>query len=386
MESLVRSAEGSSREVVRRAVIQSTFRDLRTGGRDDIYLVKDDRTESRRRLWNFSTVGELKPRLRALIKDGSVLKTDAIERGDILELEVVLEADGTYKLVSALASIFEIVEGREAMFGIPSSTFETALPLVEVVNRLLVGLVPIRGVSTKFKLIEIDGIDYIVDRKILQDGSQILAESRPFEIVGVTEFKSYWRDLRRVLFTDSAYTAYVRVESGLRVDWNPVKLADVLRSIGLDIEHIIKTLPDSFTAASGPTPIFDENLFHGPSENFEAFGRQLASTNNIDLPDEVLLPAVERAVGHLTGNATFDRRREAFDLIVEAVEGRAGFELDREAIRELRALNVLQSDSAAGKGSSSTTDELGAREDPQRRTDENQSKNKLEVEFVAIYW
>ncbi|MDQ1741292.1 MAG: hypothetical protein QOE53_2944, partial [Pseudonocardiales bacterium] len=204
-ESRVRSADSSSREVVRRAVIQSTFRDLRTGG-SEIPLVRDGKPIAHRQAWAFSTADEIKPKLRALTKNGLALRIDSIQRGDILELEVILDADNTYRLVSALSSIIEIVNGREVLFGIDQESLEQVLPLVEVIDRLLVGLVPIRGTSTRFRLVPIDGIDYIVDQTVLVRDSEISSCSRPLEIVGVTEFKSYWRDLRRVLFTDSAYT------------------------------------------------------------------------------------------------------------------------------------------------------------------------------------
>jgi hypothetical protein len=400
-ESRVRSADSSSREVVRRAVIQSTFRELRTGGNNDIYLARDDKPSYPRRIWDFGkveevwefeTLEELRPKIRALTKNGLMLAVDSITRGDILELEVVLDADNMYRLVSALSSIIEIVNGREALFGIDLTDFEQVLPLVEVIDRLLVGLVPICGTSTKFRLVTIDEVDYIIDRKVLKTGSELSNCSRPLEIVGVTEFKSYWRDLRRVLFTDSAYTAYVRVEStGLRADWNPVKLADVLRSIGLDMEQMIRELPNSFAAAvNQPDNLLPDEITITQDSivrKFEAFGRRIAAEEGVEISDGALHEAAERATIHYTNNADFDGRREAFEIVVKVVEAK-GSVLDRELIRRVReeTSSHLAAPTLAGSISGDPNNEPSGGSSAENSIAASRNVNKLEVEFVAIYW
>ena len=371
-ESRVRTTETTAKEVVRRAVIQGTFRDLRTGGSKNIPLTNDRRYGRPPKLPTLRTEEELRNSARKLTKAGALLPVDSIARGDVLELEVKLDADSTYRVVTAISSILEIVNGREALFGIDDASYEQMLPIVEIIDRLMVGLVPIQGISTRFRVVSIDGRDHIIDESILEPGSEIAITAAPLEVVGVTEFKSYWKDLRRVLFTDSMYTAYVRVESPeLRDGWNPVKLTDVLRSVHIDIDALIRELPDSFDPGL-IAPTAEATV--DPKAMLLAFGERLAVEVNSSVAHEQLLEAAAQAGDDFDLAMDIQGRRQAFDIVVNAVDPNA----DRETVRRIRD-EALASLPAAPEPTHqpTTAGNLPTAKD---------SGRKLEVEFVAIYW
>ena len=82
----------SSREVVRRAVIQSTFRDLRTGGKpDSLPLVRDNRDLPKKLVGILSTPSDLTGwTRRKLRKAGALTPLDSLKRGDVIEIDVRL--------------------------------------------------------------------------------------------------------------------------------------------------------------------------------------------------------------------------------------------------------------------------------------------------------
>ncbi|MEV4624894.1 hypothetical protein AB0J90_01200 [Micromonospora sp. NPDC049523] len=372
-ESRVRAADSSSREVVRRAVIQSTFRDLRTGGNDDIYLVSDGHPGTTSRIPKISTIAELKKATRKLRKNRALLPVNAINRGDVLELEITLKPDKTYQLVTAISSIIEIVRGREAIFGIDDTAYEQIVPVVEIIDSLLVGLVPIWGTSTRYVVLNIDGHDHIIDRAALASDSEITQLVRPLEVVGVTEFKSYWKDLRRVLFNDSTYTAYVRVEAPvLRDEWNPVKLTDVLRTVSMDIDSLIKELPDAFeTPQKQESP--RQRLTADFAQHLIDFGTSVGTAAGVEVDQEKLQTTAIVAAANLDLLGDVDARRHIFDLIVNAVAP----DIDRETVRYHRDSSIKKLVADADIPPSSPVSPQAASQEPGR---------KLEVEFVAIYW
>ncbi|MFI7595862.1 hypothetical protein [Micromonospora sp. NPDC049359] len=372
-ESRVRGTDTSAREVVRRSVIQSTFRDLRTGGENDIHLARDGKRIRKFRPQKIRNIQELKRAKRKLSKNGYLLCADEMKRGEVLELELEIRADKTYRLVSGISSIMEIVKGRESLFGFDDTVYEQVVPIVEIIDRLLIGLVPIRGVSTRFGVVEVDGSDWIVDRNLLGAQSEITQILRPLEVVGVTDFRSYSKDLRRILFNDAIYTAYMRIESpALSDDWNPVKLADVLRGMSVDIGSLIDELPDSFeTALSQPASPSQDSLDF--NEHLFAFGRRLADELNIEFDPAKIASAT--AAGILVVDLEdVDVRRRTFDIVANAIDPTA----DREVVRRLREEATANIVSALECRNS-----LSSLPPPDRVKDLGR---KLEVEFVAIYW
>ncbi|MFV2108266.1 hypothetical protein [Micromonospora sp. LOL_015] len=373
-ESRVRGTDSSSKEVVRRSVIQSTFRDLRTGGIDDIHLAREPVGRRQVREGSIETFAELLRNEKRLRKCSQILPVRDIKRGDVLEFEIELEAHKTYRLVSAISSIVEIVKGRESLFGLGDGDYNQVLPIVEVIDRLLFGLVPVQGVSTRFNVVYIDGEECIVDRRVLNSQGEVQRNSHPLEVVGVTDFQSYSRDLRRVLFGDLAYTAYMRVERSALLDtWNPIKLADVLGGLSGELVRFIEMLPDGFDEELSSR----EDPSEGPQSldlvrHFVRFGEGVAALKGTEIDRVALATVAVEASGKFKMD-DIDSRRSAFDLVVNAIDENS----DREDVRRLRETTI--SEISAG----SLVESVYSGGQPIRPV---RTTRKMEVEFVAIYW
>ncbi|GHJ54428.1 hypothetical protein Nm8I071_37350 [Nonomuraea sp. TT08I-71] len=374
-EFRAKNTETAAHEVVRKAVIQSTFRDLRTGG-DDELLLRIGRKRHRREVkpCSLATKDDVLRNRKKLARHGQLLALTDLARGDVLELDVMLSADRTYQLVSAASSIVEIVKGREALFGINKAEYDLVVHSLEVIDGLLVGLVPIRGTSKDFAVLELSGDEFIVDRRVLDPDGSITNELRPLEVVGVTNFSSYSRDLRRVLFNEESYTAYIRVEAAaLRESWQPVKLANVLEKMSINVNELMSLLPDELA----PADASKEDGLAPADELMEAlaeFGRTLAADTGVTPDEAALLTAAAQAVPMLAKASTLEARRKAFDTVVQAVDPQA----DREAVRLARQAAL---EKIAANGAARTSQAPMAFGAPLV-----EATRKLEVEFVAIYW
>ena len=73
-------------------------------------------------------------------------------------------------------------------------------PILKVLERFLAGLIPIKATATNHVVVEVDGLEYVVHKKALEAFD---VPTHPLKIVGVTEHLSYWKDIRRILFSDA---------------------------------------------------------------------------------------------------------------------------------------------------------------------------------------
>jgi hypothetical protein len=374
-ESRAKRTDTSANEVVRKAVIQSTFRDLRTGGHDELVLALSRKPRRREvRPHSLATARDVARHKKKLERHGHLLRASDIRRGDVLELEVLLSADQTYQLVSAASSIVDIVKGREALFGIDKAEYDQVVSVLEVIDGLLVGLVPICGTSRDYAVLELSGEEYLVNQGLIDPDGELRHEIRPLEIVGVTSFSSYSRDLRRVLFAEESYTTYVRVESAtLRDAWQPVKLAGVLEKMSINVGELMSLLPDGVAAAKA-----DGRDGHSPStadweDALTRFGEALAAECGATVDDQNLRTCAIQAASMLTADGSVESRRSAFDVVVRAIDPQA----DRESVRLIR--EAVQAACVARAEASPVLAETV----PAPQTEPTR---KLEVEFVAIYW
>ncbi|MBC2960806.1 hypothetical protein H7344_10930 [Nocardioides deserti] len=385
LTSRTTSSRTTTQEVVRRAVVQGTFRSLRLTDTDLKLSVEDQ--QARRRPKPADTEADLGRKLSALARQRRAVRVSDLERGDVVELRVKLSADPTYQVTAAATSMLDLIKGRSSMFGLSESQFAEIAPALELIPQMLVDLVPINAQVVSHLRIDVDNEVWLVDAAALAQGSAVAASAETIAIAGVTELPLYWKDVRRVLFGWSEYTVYARLaRSGLATSWTPVKLADVFDSIDKGIGDQLRQLPLAFRGMhkSGvevlTTPIPEVIRVHG----LIPFGQALARSTGRSLDEAALNRAAEEA-SHLIpdveklGDVGVTRR--AFDHVVGAVAASPPLVLapiDRELVAELRepfqAIAQLQAAIPAVDA---------AIEDPAADGDEQEI---LEAEFVAIYW
>ncbi|WP_166353544.1 DUF6414 family protein [Phytoactinopolyspora limicola] len=386
LNSRTTSSKTTTQEVVRRAVVQGTFRSLRITDSDLKLSIEDQQPQKRPR--QAKTEAELVRALEKLTKQRRAVRVSDLKRGDVVELRVELSADRTYQFTAAATSMLDMIKGRSSVFGISEFQLAEIAPMLDLLPKMLVDLVPINANVTSHVQLDLENESWLIDTTMIAPESPLVTLSEPISVAGVTELPLYWKDARRVLFDRSEYIVYARLaRSGLDTAWSPVKIADVFDSISKDIGDQIRQLPLAFEGVHKAgvevlaTPIPDVLKTHG----LIPFGQILARATGRELDDSALEQAAhEAAQGVADIEKLGDVRvtRAAFDRVVAAVESSAPLVLapiDRDLVAELREpFQNLARVLAALPVVEAAAVENSAEDDSKQQL--------LEVEFVAIYW
>jgi hypothetical protein len=385
LNSRMTSSKTTTQEVVRRAVIQGTFRSLRITESDLKLSIEDQLPRKRPR--PAKTEAEVARTLKKLATQRRAVRVSDLKRGDVVELRVELSADRTYQFTAAATSMLDMINEQSSMFGISDSKLAEIAPILELLPKMLVDLVPINARVTSHVRLDVENESWLVDATAIESRSPLLDATEPISVAGVTELPLYWKDARRVLFDQSEYTIYARLtRAGLDTTWSPVKIADVFDSISKDIGDQIRQLPIAFDSMRKAgvevlaKPIPDVLKTHG----LIPFGQALARATGRDLDDSALKQAAHvaaEAVTDIEKLGDVGATRAAFEQVVVAVESSAPLVLapiDRDLVAELREpfqnLARVQASLPAVEAAVA------------RSGDDGSNQHLLEVEFVAIYW
>jgi len=377
--SRVSASQTSAQEVVRRAVIQGTFRSLRVGDTDLRLSVEDQPARARPK--PARSTEDLAAAIATLQRQRRATRVQDLARGDVIEVRVDLDTETSYQITTAISSIVDLLKDHSELFGLADADLAQGEVIAELLRRMLVDLVPVIARVTSHQHVLIDGEPWLVDRAAIDDSSPLAGEATNVCIAGVTELPGFWKDVRRVLFDGSSYTAYVRLSKpGLRGTWSPVKLADVFERIFPDVGAHLRELPRVLRSSQDPS---NSPVQASPSEVIRnhgliPFGLQLAAITQRSIDVAALEEVATVASQRIASAEDLDdvgQVRSAFAAVINFVED--GTPIDREVIRSLRethqALARLQFavDAAAQESTAAPT---------------ITSNPMLEVEFIAIYW
>lgn len=379
----------TSQEVVRRAVAQGTFRNLRIGDTDLRVSIEDQ--PDRPKPAAVSTVGALARHLPKLEKQHRAVRARDLLRGDVIEVQVELSPEWSYQFTTAVSSMIDLVEGRAEMFGIEESAVGEVKRVVELLSRLLVDLVPLQARVTSHRLVMVDDVVWLVDVSMIADGSELDCDASEVHLAGVTELPLYWKDVRRVLFAGSAYSVYARLSrSGIQTSWSPVKLADVFDHFLPEVGNQIRELPHLFENARSvahgvEAPAVSEVL---RDKGLVPFGRDLARLASRNVSEKSLLEAATNAAQSVSAPEELQDVgivRSAFEKMVTVVEASPSTtestesaRIDRQLVRTLREAHHAVAQLAF-------RNELASTGEPEAN-EEDAPANFLEAEVVAIYW
>jgi len=203
VNSRFQTTNSSTIQTLRKATVQSWFREFHeiTGLR----IIEPTAVESR---------AESVESLPTIEERSLVCPSTELVRGDLVEIKVRLAADPVFHLGTMVSEFTAMAEDYPEMFGVGDAlaSLEQAKPVNKILQRLLAGLVPIRALALEYTVVEIGGVEYVVHKE-LTEGLDL--PSRPLEIVGVTEHEAYWKDLRRVLFSEAEFIALASLDLSL---------------------------------------------------------------------------------------------------------------------------------------------------------------------------
>lgn len=379
----VRAKSSASREqssqVLRKSIVQTAFKDLYDLEADRLVLTSPQTSPP--------TVRELVDVENLAAAGEWVVRPQALERGRLIEVEVDLEAEAVFRINAVVSAFVEIVQEDQELFGISAgSGVAEAQAMSRVLDKLLTGLVPLRGRAVDFVRTELRGSELIVHRAVLdQLPASVRPKMEPLMIVGVAEQRLFWKDIRRVLFSNSRFRLFCRVSrAGLHDRWTPVKLTDVLKEIAPRFEaQLLGAFGESTLSAMG------EAIARSSSNECDeralletaalAFITAIAESHSATLePDRMHALAVDAS--NLGGSLrTTDDRRRFYGQLLERVDVELGTETTREVAEACRV--IATSDAGLGLGG-----EFAPAAASQPGEVSAGSARFIDTEFVAIYW
>lgn len=382
-----RTIDARSSEVLSKAVIQTSFKELYELQRDSLALTLPDQATppSTPRVSDLLRMLESKDVGRPWLID-----PENLCRGDLIELEVALEAEPIFHLVSVFGTVMTLFKGNEDLLGYDvAAQLSQVASLVRVLEGLLDGLVPVRGRLVAYKSATIGNKTILVHKKLLnQLVTDDLTALRNVYVVGVAEHDMFWKDIRRILFSGAEYTAFCRVATdGLAKTWHPIKVANVLGGIVPNFDQTMIDLSEMARLAIAGTNVSVRNSFHGDLQHgkniLTAYAKLLADHHGQPLTDQTIDSIAWLIPGTSDWLTSVDQRRSVFSKVTSIVEDTLDTEdrVDGETRFQFReaALSAacLSSEQHLATGSIN----LG-KESPQPDHD----VVFLDTEIIAIYW
>ena len=150
------------------------------------------------------------------------IKSNELQRGTLVELKVVLATDPYFNIVTSSSELCKLSENISELNGCSESKLQ-----IELLQQLLAGLIPIKAEILNYCALKIGDDTYLAHEdkvKLVEESTQKIKVN----LVGVTELSAYWKDIRRVLFSNQEFRVLCRISRpGLVQDWNPIKLLDL---------------------------------------------------------------------------------------------------------------------------------------------------------------
>ena len=379
-------SQSSSSQVIKKSTIQTTFREFHWYEQPRMVLLPSEsvlKSKGRPRLVEVSDLGKA---ARGQLSSTWVVSTEEFERGRLFEVDVSLSTNNLFKFSTIFSTLSDIIMETPELFpGVLDAQFKTATAVNRVLNRLLVGLIPIEARVVDYFVARIGPEEaYVVHRSVLNEPALRRVSITPLTVAGVTEQGLYWRDIRRILFAERTFRVLGRIaEAGLVETWRPVKLAEVLAEAVPTLTHDLNESANLGLASFGTNPSRNEEVDeqHQVEESLRIYGKLLKQELAL-ADDDALAPSLPRPVGGYGSMADVTNRREVFSLVTDWY--RANYDMDQVSPDRIAA---MRSEALKRAG----FDERGKLIPPTGVSESHDSRQSeapllLESEIVAIYW
>lgn len=374
--SKVQAGENHSSQVLRKAIIQTTFKQLHEAASGSGALVRLIEPTT---VPIIKSVDDIRRLAEAEQRFNWVFRSADLSRGDLVEMDVQLEAEQIYQASAVISGMLDIVQDDPAAFGVQDLGEMTQLRLVSrMLDKVLAGLVPVRGRCLQYLAVEVDGQDWLVHQDLAsQLNSEVVV--RPVFIVGVAQQALFWKDVRRVLFSGSNFRVMARlIDGSIQPSWTPVKLVDVIGGVIPDFAATMDTmnrtvLSAMFTAVTSHSTDPRSTQVNVAKRTYASLlaARCGVEVSEHDLEEAGLLDSVP--VG--TDVSVLDWR-ELLAPIAAYVQVRSDIPIDRETAADYRVAAIA---------SAGLLDPLVAAASPEPLADPP-GERFLDSEIVAVYW
>jgi hypothetical protein len=176
------------------------------------------------------------------------IKSNELQRGTLAELQVVLATDPYFNVVTSISEFFKLSENISELNGYSEIKWQ-----IELLQQLLAGLIPIKAEILNYRALKTGDDTYLVHEDKV---TGVSTSKIKVNLVGVTELSAYWKDIRRVLFSNQEFRVLCRISRpGLVQDWNPIKLLDLFGNVFPqkeihNVKEMLKLLSYNVDAAS----------------------------------------------------------------------------------------------------------------------------------------
>jgi len=317
--------------------------------------------------------------LRSTTDKSLLASSDQLIRGELVEFHVRLSADPVYRLGTMVSEFAGMAEDYPEMFGAGGTlaSLRGVQPIGKVLDRLLVGLIPIRAVAVDYSVVSIDGEKHVAHNDLL---ARLSLKREPLQIVGVTEQLGYWKDLRRVLFSEAEVTVLGRISrTGIQTEWTPVKLADLMKESVPGLVAKINEAGRSGTKVQQPSENANDTKL---AAALHLYAGSIVAHKERDLTDperDVVVELIE-TLKHRSGSAS--EQSSAFALLRRSITDLTGVTVAARRELVLREQARLSSGlplfpALAGNGATAGSPQVSEAPD---------NENLVDVEIIAIYW
>ncbi len=365
-------------QVVRKSIIQSQFKELVDIEHDRMVIQVSNHHDG---LPKIASDQELISLLEEGRSDDLIVGPAMLRRGELIEIEVELDAEAIFRLNAIISTLLDLLKENPELLGAGGIEGIPEVAAVRrILNRLSVGLVPLKGRAVGYKSLHWQGSDYLVDERLVGQLSNSKFAFNPVYVVGVAEAGLFWRDIRRVLFSGSRYLIMCRIgRSKLQEDWTPLKLLDVLKDV-------VPGLPDALgNGGEGLLEMLKSGAQNAGNQDerqlmrsaIVEYAQTLASRHGESVSESDLRTAGLLSDQQLDSYEPIQKRRSAFEKVTRYIEDRFGIEkIDPEQAADDRARVIQRSETlVASKPNQDLDVEVAG---PAQRF--------LDTEIVAIYW
>jgi hypothetical protein len=313
-------------------------------------------------------------RLSELTGEEGIRLSD-IRRGALLEVDVELAADPIFRLSTVVGELVDIAKDYPEMTSTPgaAAVLEQMGPINNILQRLMVGLVPLRSRATNLYVYG-EGSGRSIGRRAGGDNIGV-----PIDVVGVTDHLSYWQDVRRLLFAGNKFTVLCRVlQSDITEHWSPVKAADVLAEIMPAFPAQLEAVGTVAyaSAKSSPADAGAVRLAQALQVAYSMTTTKLSGPAT-SMPAGLCADLVSRHAGAMLAPGEI---REALDAAIGAAEAACGAVLLEEQKVEVRKA------SRAKARVQLIGPQIAVDGEPETAKQDQAPSALLEVELIAIYW
>ena len=376
------NSQSQASQVIRKATVQTSFKELYDLEKGNLSLSAPSGA-------NHPTIKsslDIKRHFKKLLNDKWIVDVGKMSRGDLLEAKVELEADPIFHVTTFITTVHDIIGDKDDIFGsVSAGQVREAYAMGQVLERLLAGLVPLRGRIVDYEALKLEDTEILVHRTIKDQMEASDAGSfRQVYITGVAHHGLFWKDTRQILFSGAHYSAFCRLATeGLKESWQPVKVADIFEGVVSEFKGAIGNFGEAALAAmktQGKAEIATQHEGERlGTENIKEYVRLLAEFHQKPVSSELKDVKITAVIPSGDWLSSVAERRAVFDEVTKLIEEEMNVETPGEARMCLRDKALGNTSLGATETSMSSAEGSGSITTPH-------SERFLDTEIVAVYW